>query len=112
MIDVSTRASRRQFYQSSKWRRLRQAILVRDNFECQWCKSAGLVTTAHDAVLEVDHIQELEHYPELALDENNLRTLCKACHNKRHERFEFKVTTEKPQQTFRQDEWWGHPPVK
>lgn len=112
MIDTSTRASRRQFYQSSEWRRLRQEILVRDNFECQWCKAEGLVTTARDSVLEVDHIQELEYYPELALDEANLRTLCKSCHNKRHERFEFKVATEKPQQTFRQDEWWGHPPVK
>nr|DAR84995.1 MAG TPA: HNH endonuclease [Caudoviricetes sp.] len=51
--------------------------------------------------LEVDHIKELEFYPEFALDIDNLRTLCKACHNKRHDRFD------KNDRNFRKDEWWG-----
>lgn len=112
VIDTSTRAKRRQFYQSKEWRRLRQEILARDNFECQWCKKDGILSTRQDAVLEVDHIQELEYYPELALEKSNLRTLCKTCHNKRHERFDFKKEKPKLNRNFREDEWWGHPPVK
>ncbi|MCQ9215026.1 HNH endonuclease [Streptococcus sp. O1] len=104
MIDVSSRASRRIFYQSKAWRYLRQQALERDHFECQWCKSEGKVTTELDSVLEVDHIQELEYYPEKALELDNLRTLCKECHNKRHKRFQFKTIAKRVPQ-FREDEW-------
>ncbi|WP_137597192.1 HNH endonuclease [Paucilactobacillus kaifaensis] len=71
-------------------------VLRRDNYECQWCKAEGRVTRQGDVdnhgrpiILEVDHIKELEYYPELALDPDNLRTLCKDCHNKRHHRMNY-----------------------
>lgn len=107
MIDTSTRESRRLFYQSAKWRNLRQEILERDHYECQWCKDKGYVTDISTSILEVDHIKELEFYPELALERDNLRTLCKECHNQRHERFQFRTGKPKKLKNFREDEWWG-----
>ena len=107
MIDTRTRESRRSFYHSSDWRKMRLRVLERDHYECQWCAAEGRVTTD---TLEVDHILELEHHPDLALEMENLRTLCKFHHNQRHERFEFRGGQEKKKKAFREDEWWG-PPV-
>lgn len=76
------------FYKSSKRQKLRLEALERDNYECIWCAQEGRVTTQHDTVLEVDHVKEIEQHPELALELDNLRTLCKLCHNKRHNRFD------------------------
>jgi 5-methylcytosine-specific restriction endonuclease McrA len=33
---------------------------------------------------EVHHIKHLDDYPELAFDDNNLISLCSACHRKMH----------------------------
>lgn len=66
----------RKFYNSAEWRTVREKVLERDNHECQWCKEQGKVTLKGDAILEVDHIKELDKHPELALDVDNLRTLC------------------------------------
>lgn len=98
MIDVSSREARNNFYHSSDWQRVRRQVLQRDHKECIWCKNEGKVVRTN---LEVDHIKELEFYPELALNLNNLRTLCKDCHNRRHGRFN------KNRREFRRDEWWG-----
>lgn len=99
-----TKIERRIFYNSVEWKLKRHEILDRDNYECQWCKENGLVTTQFDSILEIDHIKELEYYPELALMNENLRTLCKDCHNKRHKRFNFK---ESKRQMKWNDEWFG-----
>jgi len=80
---------RRNFYNSTQWKQMHDYILDRDHHECLWCKADGKVTTDADTILEVDHIKELEYYPELRLDPNNLRTLCKDCHNKRHHRMNY-----------------------
>ena len=66
----------RKFYNSQQWRQMRDYVLRRDGYECLFCKEEGKVTTTYDAVLEVDHIKELDKHPELALDVDNLRTLC------------------------------------
>lgn len=95
MIDVSSKQARAKFYGSSEWRRLRQQCLERDHYECQWCKQEGKLTTQYDSILEVDHIKELEYYPQHALDIDNLRTLCKDCHNKRHGRFNYRESKRK-----------------
>ena len=55
---------------------MRDYVLRRDGYECLFCKEEGKVTTTYDSVLEVDHIKELDKHPELALDVDNLRTLC------------------------------------
>ena len=67
-------------------------------------KDEGIVTTQYDAILEIDHIKELEDYPELALENDNLRTRCKMHHNKKHKRFEFRENKKKRKWD---DEWWG-----
>lgn len=104
MIEVSTREERREFYNSSEWRSLRRQALERDHYECVWCREEGKVTTEN---LDVDHIKELEFYPEFALDLDNLRTLCKECHNKRHNRFQFRKSQKMMDKNFRTDEFWG-----
>lgn len=103
-IDHTTKAGRALFYGSQEWREKRAEILARDNYECQWCKEAGRVTVSDESVLEVDHIQELAEHPELALDDDNLRTLCKDCHNKRHGRMNYKHMN--PKKNKWQDERW------
>lgn len=104
--EVDTKEHRAQFYSSSEWRRLRDEAMSRDHYECVWCAAEGKVTT--DQVLEVDHIKELEYYPQYALDIDNLRTLCKECHNKRHNRFEYKARAKKTKKysSVNYEEWW------
>lgn len=89
-IDTTSKVTRAAFYNSPEWKEKRRKILERDNFECQWCKEEGRVTVSDRSMLEVDHIQELKDHPELALDEGNLRTLCKECHNRRHGRMNYR----------------------
>nr|WP_272075964.1 HNH endonuclease signature motif containing protein [Streptococcus dysgalactiae]WCE86584.1 HNH endonuclease signature motif containing protein [Streptococcus dysgalactiae] len=87
-IDTSSKESMyRTFYHKTEWRKLREVAIKRDNKECVWCTERGRLTTTN---LEVDHIKEVQYYPELALDLDNLRTLCKDCHNRRHGRYQKK----------------------
>jgi len=72
------------FYKSGYWERKREQVLERDNHECQLCKSEGKFSPANT----VHHIVLLKARPDLALDEDNLLSICAACHNKEHpERF-------------------------
>lgn len=68
------------FYNSEKWKRKRAAILRRDHYICQRCKRYGKIREAN----EVHHIQHLDEYPELAFKDDNLISLCYACHRKQH----------------------------
>lgn|SRR5699024_2878790 len=102
-MKLETKSDRSSFYNSRAWKDKRNEILENSNYECSWCKVEGKVTTTHHAILEVDHIKELEDYPELALDNENLRVLCKSHHNMRHERFEYNPNNKKNKW---QDEKW------
>lgn len=103
---VDTKADRAKFYASAEWRELRTKAMARDHYECVWCARDGKVST--NSVLEVDHIKELAEYPEYALDLDNLRTLCKECHNLRHERFNYRPKPKecRPYSSATYDEWW------
>lgn len=69
------------FYTSRTWRRKRKEILDRDNNECQLCKMNGKVITALPGKsLVVHHIKELKDFPMLGLQDDNLLTVCKDCH--------------------------------
>ena len=69
------------FYTSRTWRRKRKDILDRDGNECQLCKREGRVTAGTpEEPLIVHHIKELKDYPELALVDENLLTVCDNCH--------------------------------
>lgn len=58
-----------------RWKAARAACLDRDDHACVECGS--------DERLEADHIIELAVAPELAFELENLRTLCRTCHEKR-----------------------------
>ncbi|CDQ17953.1 HNH endonuclease [Halobacillus karajensis] len=95
MPEYKTKDQKRTFYKSNAWQVLRQEALVRDNYECQECKRQGKVfTDQHDPDkhkrLDVDHKREIYTHPELALELDNLETLCIRCHNRKHNRFKFK----------------------
>lgn len=104
-IDTTSKETRALFYNSTEWKNKRKEILQRDHYECQWCKEEGRVTLADESLLEVDHIKELEYHPELALDNDNLRTLCKDCHNKRHERMNYRHTNKKENKWAGDERW-------
>ena len=70
----------RTFYTRQKWKRKRMAVLRRDAYQCQDCRRYGRMRQA----TEVHHIKHLDEYPELAYADDNLVSLCRACHNARH----------------------------
>ena len=64
-----------QFYQSTKWKKVRAYVKKRDHGICQDCGSIGQ---------EVHHIIPLtlrNYQTELAIDPSNLQLLCKSCHD-------------------------------
>lgn len=69
-------------YGKSNWKRLRDAVLARDGYQCQICKRYGRVKEAHI----VHHIKEADEYPELAYDPDNLIAVCYKCHNEIHDK--------------------------
>lgn len=67
---------RYQFYRSKKWQALRQTVLRRDNYLCQYCLVHGLVTEGKT----VDHVVAIEIDPTLKESPENLATICRDCH--------------------------------
>ena len=62
---------------TSRWRRKREQIRQRDKYLCRWCLTQGRLTYTD---LEVHHIVPINVDPDLALDDDNLITLCSRCH--------------------------------
>ena len=96
-MEKMTDKEAKQFYDSAVWKRKRLDILKRDRFECQDCRAKleaavkeGRWLSEKDKKIaraqQVHHIQELREHPELALDDDNLVSLCIPCHNLRHGR--------------------------
>lgn len=56
------------------WRRIRERILVRDNYTCQYCGYIG-------SELEVDHILNIAQGG--SDNDENLQSLCVPCHQKK-----------------------------
>lgn len=74
------------FYHQEVWKRLRGVALMRDAGMCCDCMekfNVGLITAPSRATM-VHHIIPIEERPDLALDLNNLRSLCDRCHNIHH----------------------------
>lgn len=70
-------ATMNSFYTSPPWRRLRALKLAEDPF-CERCLERNITVPA----IDVHHIQEVDLRPELALEYNNLESLCKTCHGR------------------------------
>ena len=75
-------------YNSPRWRRLRERVLRKAEYRCQWARRYGRreeATTAH-------HIWPAEEFPEFAWCEWNLIALSQASHNAMHDRTTGKLT--------------------
>lgn len=73
------------FYFSEEWKNARRVALWRDNGMCVRCmeryKNGG---SRPRRATVVHHIKHLEEYPDMALELDNLESLCGVCHNQAH----------------------------
>ena len=69
---------------TAEWNRLRLATLKRDNYTCQDCGDKNRKGRGSRCNLEVHHIIALCEDVALALDPDNVITLCRPCHFKTH----------------------------
>ena len=69
------------FYNSSKWRKLREYVCVSRHYICEECGEYGD---------QVHHIIEITpkniNDPSITLNEDNLQLLCEECHNKKRKK--------------------------
>ena len=79
-----SKSKRIKFYKSTEWIKKRKEIVDRDNNECQVCKSKGYATVGQLTALDVHHKVHLEDSWSRRLDDSNLITLCRPCHNHQH----------------------------
>lgn len=74
----------KKFYKSKQWQIIRETAIKRDRYLCVDCMRAGIITPAE----EVHHIIELTpeniNDPSISLNLDNLVSLCRECHQKRH----------------------------
>lgn len=89
----------RKFYKSREWKYKRKEILLRDNNECQKCKRRGGYSKAET----VHHKKHLKDFPELALTDSNLESLCGQCHNEEHPE---KLQVQEKEEKFSNEERW------
>ena len=76
------------FYNSKRWKRLRKAVLQRDNYECQMARAQGRSEEAK----VVHHIFPRSEYPEYQWEDWNLISLSLGAHNMMHIRETDKLT--------------------
>lgn len=67
-------------YKSKRWRRLRESVLRRDNYQCQISLRYGRRKEADT----VHHIFPADRYPEYQWEPWNLISLCREEHNAMH----------------------------
>lgn len=69
-----------KFYHSSAWKKVREAVLIRDNYLCQHCLKDNIIKSAEI----VHHIVEVKDDWLQRFDMNNCEGICKQCHNSLH----------------------------
>jgi len=68
------------FYKSYTWQKCRGTTLERDGYLCQVCLRGNIPTPADT----VHHIVHLRDDPTLALEDTNLISVCRDCHETLH----------------------------
>ncbi|MDO5299951.1 MAG: HNH endonuclease [Clostridia bacterium] len=74
------------FYATGAWKAARREALLRDRGQCVLCRRAGRRTLDRHGkawpvpATMVHHIKPYQTHPELALDLDNLMSLCDRCH--------------------------------
>ncbi|KAA8445122.1 HNH endonuclease [Weissella paramesenteroides] len=71
-----TKQEQVRFYRSKHWKALRQVVLERDHYLCQYCLAKNRMTSANT----VDHIVPYEFNQTKQDDVNNLAVICRQCH--------------------------------
>lgn len=74
----------RKWYNTTRWRKLRWSVLVRDGFTCRMCGRLEGKTSQ----LVADHINPHRGDEAKFWDEAGLQTLCKPCHDGAKQRSE------------------------
>ena len=77
-------------YKTTSWRKLRERILRRDGYRCQYSKRDG----KHIEANTVHHIFPASQFPEYAWCDWNLVSLSVAAHNRMHIRDTDELTDE------------------
>ena len=78
----------RKWYNTTRWRKLRWSILVRDAFTCQLCGRLEGKTSQ----LVADHKKPQRGDETLFWNEDAIQTLCKPCHDQVKQREERRLT--------------------
>lgn len=73
-------ASSNPFYKTTEWKALRTRVLQRDGYRCTICGNS----VAGRGKARVDHIQPRKTHSHLAMNPNNLRSLCIDCDAQSH----------------------------
>jgi hypothetical protein len=68
----------KKFYNSLLWKKLREEVFTRDNYTCQDCKKVDKKLQAHHLLPRATNLDK-------RLDVNNIISLCRPCHEKRHD---------------------------
>lgn len=74
-----TTPKRTKAYFSQEYKTWRKSVLVRDQYQCKFCKAKGNLHT--------HHIKLYSKYPDKRLDIDNGITLCKTCHKIIHMKY-------------------------
>lgn len=78
----------RAWYHTKRWKRMRWAVLLRDEFTCRRCGDQLILKTR---TLVADHIVPHRGDEALFWDERNLQTLCASCHSGAKQRDEVRA---------------------
>ena len=76
---IMAQTGAKKFYASAAWLNLRDQVLQRDCFLCVRCGNPGSIVH-HKVYLTAQNISD----PYIALNADNLETLCKPCHDIEH----------------------------
>ena len=78
------KAFAKQFYSSKQWQDCRNAYASNRHYLCEDCLARGIYRPG----VIVHHVEELTpaniENPEVTLNHNNLRLVCRSCHEQAH----------------------------
>lgn len=77
-----------KLYNKKQWKIKREYILRRYKYMCKECERFGKRVDADT----VHHIYPVEFYPQYAMSNWNLISLCNKCHNEMHDRKTHQLT--------------------
>ncbi|WP_302626800.1 HNH endonuclease [uncultured Eubacterium sp.] len=111
IVDAINTGKAYRIYKTKEWIRLREEVLMECHYECQHCKSKGIIRMAQT----VHHVRHVDKYPGLAFSkyyidkdgqqQRNLIPLCNKCHNEEHDRFKFKKRKREKKKPLTEEFW-------